>query len=939
MKGLFTDAPVPYEGAGRTVLRTIDVDTAGLELRYGVFPPFDLTALDIADGFRASAVAVDILFDDGSRLLDSPVVDQYGLPADARGSFERHALSPDQWNLRRIDLGPASRRAVALEIVSETALAGWLDAIDIVTPHRLDRTLRPSELVDTRRGSNSSPYLSRGNTAPFVATPHGAVFATPMTDVSNPHWNYAWNQHGDTRKPSLAALAISHSASIWIGDWGVVLFTPHGDGMFDHENETALPHRYAVELDSGVTAQAEPTSHGVVLRFTFPAGSGAIDLGSFGPAEFAWADGVLSGWVDGSSVHGHVIPRMFFSATTEGVTALTGTTLATTDSVELRIGTSLISRENAALAVPGSLDAQSEWDELLGRVTVKGATDDQLVTLYSNLYRMYLYPNRLGEAMPDGTVAHISPATGAVVPGELSANNGFWDTYRTIWPALVLLRPDAAAHLLDGFVQHYREGGWVPRWSAPGSLDAMVGTSFDIVFADAAAKGAVDPETGYRAALRDATARPAHPADGRKGLASSLYRGYVDRTVPEGLSWTVEGALNDFGLSVLAGRLGHTAEQRYFASRAFAHESLFDAATGFFRGREANGQFGADFEPFRWGGDYTETSAWTMAFAAPHDGAGLARMHDLRARLDEYFTIPETGREQFRGDYPTVIHEMVEARDLRMGLWGLSNQPAHHIPFLYAHAGDPASMQRIVAEARRRLFTGSEIGQGYPGDEDNGEMSAWWFFAALGLYPLTPGAAEYVVCGPLFPRMTVALPHGTLDVIAHGSGDYVQSLLVDGEPWEHITVPHSRIARGARLEFVLGPEPSDWGRDSRPFSHTGERLVDASPRARASVPALVDDIGETSVALDEITWEFDSPTTPLLYTITFESPGSHSWRLEASDDGERWSALDDRTVATEWPLQLRPFEIALPRAGRWFRLVGDGTRVVQVELLEAAPEP
>lgn len=897
--GLFTDAPLRYSGRGRLPLGPAG---GGSELRYAVFPVYD-------GGFGATAVAVDVVFDDGTRLLDGPAVDQYGLPADAAGSLAAHALMPDQWNLRRIDLG--GRRAVALEGVSETDGEGWLDGVVVGDP-------RPLPRVDTRRGSHSSPSLSRGNTAPFVAVPHGAVFATPMTDLSNPHWNYTWNAHGPGRLPSLAGLAISHSASIWIGDWGALAVIPDGDGTFDHDDEVALPHVYSVTRLDGVRAEATADDWGVVMRFT---GAGSLELNTFGPASFELRDGILTGWIDGSSVHGHVIPRVYVRAATTGVTRLDGTTLTVEAEATLRIGTSLISVENAP--VPGPFDevrdaAEQRWERIFSTVRVEGATDDERLTLYSNLYRMFLYPSRLGERMPDGTLAHFSPARGEVVPGALSANNGFWDTSRTIWPALVLLQPDTAAELLDGFVQHYREGGWVPRWSAPGSLDAMVGTSFDIVFADAASKGVVDPEVGWRAALRDATAVPPHPADGRKGLGSSLYRGYADRTTPEGLSWTMEGALNDYGLSVLAEMLGHAAERRYFASRALAHETLLDPATGFFRGRSAAGEFEEPFDPFAWGGDYTETSAWTTAFAAPH---AAARLRDLGPRLDEYFATPEPGDESVRGEYPTVIHEMVEARDLRMGLWGLSNQPAHHIPFLYAHAGRPADLQRIVAEARQRLFTGSEIGQGYPGDEDNGEMSAWWFWTALGLYPLTPGSGEYVVVGPLFERMTVDLPGGTLDVVAHGSGPYVQSLLLDGSPWDSVALPHARIAGGARLDFFLGGSPGAWGADTRPFSHQAPRLVDAS----SGGGTLSDDRGDTVVDVEEVTLAADG--TPVMYTLTFADPGTHTWRLEA--DG---AVIDERTETTEWPRQLRPFEIAVPRAAREFRLVG-ALRLTQVELL------
>ncbi|MGA1837777.1 GH92 family glycosyl hydrolase [Herbiconiux sp. 11R-BC] len=1023
--GLFGDEPLRYElpGGGAVSARAVLAEqaptpVAGLELRYAVLPVFDADAEEIADGFRASAVAVDVLFDDGSRLLDGAtsagtVLDQYGLPADAAGSFAGHAIAPDQWNLRRITFGADDPRvAVALELVARTPepsgsvgalLEGWLDGVGLVPRVGLDRSRPLAELVDTRRGTHSSPWLSRGNTAPFVAVPHGGVFATPMTDVSNPHWNYTWNKHGETHRPALQALAVSHSASIWVGDWGVVQFMPGagapvGDPAaraagFDHARETAHPHRYRVELDGGLTAEATAGDHSVVLRFGFPAGGGWVVVDCLAGGEFHYdhAAGVLTGWVDGSSVHGHEIPRVFVHVTVEGdagpdaehdggpvgdpVLACEQPADSPDDSprrvlrfaagvreVTLRVGTSLISTEVARLAAEretaGGLEAvaraaRERWDALLGRVRVEGATDDQLVTLASNLYRMFLYPNRLGELLPDGTEAHASTAVTAapvhtaahtglpVLPGPLSANNGFWDTYRTIWPALLLLEPDGAGELLDGFVQHYREGGWVPRWSAPGYLDAMVGTSFDIVAADAAMKRTpgLELREAYLAALRDATALPESAAVGRKGQAESLFRGRMGRGVPEGLSWTLESALNDYGLFVLAGLVDAPAERRYFASRALAHEELFDRGTGFFRGASAEHPDAEPFDPRVWGGDYTETNAYGMAFSAPHDGAGLAALHGgrdaLRAHLDGFFATPETAREAFRGEYPTVIHEMTEARDLRLGMWGLSNQPAHHIPFMYAFAGAPWRLQAIVREALARLFTGSEIGQGYPGDEDNGEMSAWWFFAALGLYPLVPGSGEYVLGSPLFPRMSVDAPRGgVIEVIAHGQAPgspYVQSVLVDGEPWPSLALPHERIAAGAVIEFTLGPEPSLWGSgpDAEPASLGGVMRQEGFARLQDAVvgsdrPALADDLAAASVELapgEAAVFELAPGSPAVLYTLTGDAPGIGAWALESSDDGVHWAVLDERAGEIWlWPGQLRPFEIASPRSARLVRL-------------------
>jgi len=781
--GLLTDEPVLASwsaGAAlsaRQRLATLDpVATDGRELRYAVLPAFDAEAESPADRFRASAIAVDVVFDDGSRLLDEAAFDQHGLPADPSSTFARHVLPPDQWALRRIAL-PPGRRAVALEVVvgapapsgrAAERLRAWVDGAALVPARVLDRSLPPSELVDTRRGSHSSPWLSRGLTVPLVGAPHGAVAAHPVTDAAHPHWNYTWNQHGARRRPGLQALSLSHTASIWIGDWGVLQVMPRPESApvaptdpsaretgFDHATEEAHPHRYRVVLDDGIVAEVTATDHVVVLRCTFPDPGGSLVLGALGPGELSFSPdstgGVLHGWIDGATVHGQVVPRMFVDARVEGpVSALVPRdgvlgVLALDPSggtvVELRIGTSLISREFArrardteAVAPFDELVARlgDRWDALLSLVEVEGASDDQLVTLVSNLARLFAYPNRLGERDADGREAHVDVArttapengpehTGAaVLPGPVTANHGFWDTYRTAWPALGLLTPASARSLLDGVVAQYRDGGWMPRWAAPGPLDAMVGTSADIVVADAAATGVLEPgpllEEAYAAALRDASVAPPHRALGRAGMPAALYRGFVGDDVPEGMSWGLEGALNDFGLYRLATLLDAPAERRWFASRALAAGRYFDPEAGFFRGLTPDGAFRTDFDPRTWGGDYTETNAWGMAFSVPHDGAGLATLHGgprgLRAKLDAFFATAETADAEFRGSYPTVIHEMTEARNVRLGMWGVSNQPAHHIPYLYLHAGYPAGAQRIVREALDRLFTGSELGQG-----------------------------------------------------------------------------------------------------------------------------------------------------------------------------------------------------------------------------------
>ncbi|MGI8868946.1 MAG: GH92 family glycosyl hydrolase [Mycobacteriales bacterium] len=670
--------------------------------------------------------------------------------------------------------------------------------------------------------------------------------------------------------------------------------------------------------------------------------------------------------------------------------------------VRVRLATSFLGLQQAGLNMAlelragDSVDtvaerAEREWAAILGLVEVEGASTDQLTTLYSNLYRLYLYPNIAHENV--GTAErpqyrYASPfrptegehdvvRTGSrIVDGKLFVNNGFWDTYRTTWPAYALLTPERAAELLDGFVQHFRDGGWMARWSSPGYADCMVGTSSDIVIADALVKDIALPDVAaaYDSAVKNATVPADDDAVGRKGLSRGIFTGYIDTGTPEGMSWSLESAINDFGLMVaselLRDRLGRdhpraaefAANAVYFRSRAVAYRLLFDESVGFFQGRTPSGDFrrsAPEYDPRDWGGDYTETNGWGMAFTAPHDGAGLAALYGgadrLRAKLDAFFAEPENAIEEHKGHYGQVIHEMTEARNVRMGMFGISNQPAHHIPYLYAFAGAPHRTQEIVAESVRRLFLGSEIGQGYPGDEDNGEMSAWWVFGALGIYPVTVGSPTYALTAPAFVKATVHLATGNDILInapaASPENVYIQSVHVNGHPWDAAYLPHDRLAAGCTIDVALGPKPSTWGAGSPPPSISdadGSRGLPmrditraGTTRAGGDADALVDDRGERPVDLGPSGWishESDDAATVRVYTVTASrdcGAAPSGWILEASADGTAWTELDRVSGAEfRWPRQTRAFLVAEPAAYRHHRLTFvDAGPIAQVEFL------
>lgn len=971
---------------------------------------------EIVDGDIATStgVALDLVLDDGRRISTLDLRDNHGVRLGAAAQRLSNTLYPQQWAHKAVQLGTLKgRRIKAIELdlqpVPGRAASGWIDDI-VVGEVARGAAKRPSDLVLTTRGTQANGTFSRGNNIPATAVPHGFNFWTPATDAGTLSWLYRWNEQNDAdNRPRLQALSLSHQPSPWMGDRQTFQIMPsNATGQpdpdrkkralsFSHENEVARAHTYRVDFDNGMRAEIAPSERAAIFRFKFPQGGDANllfdNVDERGGLSFDAATQTLRGFTDTRSGLSNGASRMFVFARFDqrwkdsGALATgrpTGFIKFNADNgeVRMRIATSLISVEQAQKNLDLEIGdagfdtvrerAQAAWDAELGRVKVEGASDDQLTTVYSNLYRLFLYPNVGHEnvgtaAQPDwrhadqsgwsktNTGGDAARTSVPVVAGKVYVNNGFWDTFRTTWPAYSLLAPKRAGEMVDGFLQQYRDGGWVARWSSPGYADLMVGTSSDVAFADAWLKGVrgFDAHQAYEAALKNATVVPPVSNVGRKGLGRSMYRGYAELSVHEGMSWTLEGALNDFGLAQMATALaaadGDTARARryreeaaYFGARAADYMHVYDPATGFFRGRDDKGAWrepAKAFEPRRWGGDYTEANAWNFAFTVPHDAEGLASLLGGRAklagRLDAFFATPETAEAKFAGSYRQVIHEMTEARDVRMGMYAHSNQPSHHIPWMYVTAGQPWKTQKITRDIVSRLYLGSEIGQGYAGDEDNGEMSAWYTFAMLGLYPLRMGSPEYVIGSPAFDRTEVRLENGrTLTVIATNNGPenvYVQSLKVNGKPWNKPWIRHDEIAAGATLEFAMGSTPSKWGSDAGalPASMTaaGKRpagLLDRSKGAKVTLDdksgaaALVDDDAATTLVLPAgARVGFTLPKAAKLshYTITSgKTPlDKMSWTLEGRDAKGGWVVLDQRENETfAWERQLRPFGIAKP---------------------------
>lgn len=1002
-----------------TLYSGLDVDVVSdLRLNYKVFP-----VLDAAQTYAATFVAVDLTFTDGTVLsaTDATNVYGYGVAADAQGSS--NTLWPNQWNSVSVDLSAfAGKRIDSVRFVYDnpgggdgrietpsggTTIDGWLDDISIEPAPALDTSDGLVDYVDTRRGTNSTGGFSRGNNIPAAAWPNGFNFITPMTNADNVGTLYHYQRENDAlNRPSLNGIGFSHQPSIWMGDRNQLAVMPAvGDNpssdlndrrlAFSHANEIAHPDLYQVAFDNGITTAVTPTDHGAVYRFTFSGDTSSVLIDQLVDSSRLTVSGtVVSGWVDGGSGYpGRT--RMFvygefdrspqaFGATTvgnrNGSARYAAFDTSSQKTVELRLASSFLSQDQAAHTFDLELDGvgfdeahqavADAWNDRLSVVSdVKGASDAQLETLYSSLYRLNLYPNSQFEntgSAANPTYAYASPtlptqgsatdtATNAQIKnGQIYVNNGFWDTYRTAWPLYSLLYPEQTQTLVNGFVEQYRNGGWIARWSSPGYADLMTGTSSDVSFAEAYAAGAIDTPLAleaFDAAVKNATVLPDSNQVGRKGLDTSIFLGFTPETTHESASWGLEGFINDFGIAEMAGRLAEDPatpearradlreQQTYFSSRAEHFTEMFNTDAGTFTARNADGSWpvGADFDKKAWGGAFTEASAWTFGYHAPQDVDGLAALYGGRGQLVDNLRAFLTERE--KADH-SGIHEAREARDVRLGMLGFSNQVSHHIPYVLAEAGDPSGAQELIRDIQNRMFVGSDIGQGYPGDEDNGEMSAWYVFSALGFYPLQVGSGDYTIGTPLFDEATLHFGGKTLTVSAPGasSGEtYVDGVTLNGTSINATTFDGSGLREGGTLTFQMSATPSTWGaKDTAEPVQAPTALVDATKAGFGTLVAadgtpvagLTDDNMRSSTSFSsgsaDLVWtsasgpvHVDSYT--LTSTTTAQAPAS--WTLSGSTDGQSWQTLDQRDGQSfSWNNQTRPFTAASHGAFTHYRL-------------------
>ena len=715
----------------------------------------------------------------------------------------------------------------------------------------------PVDYVSTLVGTQSKFELSTGNTYPATALPWGMNFWTPQTGKMGDGWAYTYDAD------KIRGFKQTHQPSPWMNDYGQFAIMPITGGLvfdqdrraswFSHKAEVAKPYYYKVYLaDHDVTTELAPTERAAMFRFTYPETKNAyvivdaFDKGSYVkiiPEEnkIIGYSTKNSGGVPENFKNYFVIqfdkPFTFISTVSENnilpneteakgnhTGAVIGFATKKGEIVHARVASSFISPEQAELNLKelgkNSFDqlvanGREVWNREMSKIEVEDDNIDNLRTFYSCLYRSMLFPRSFYEIDAKGQVMHYSPYNGEVRPGYMFTDTGFWDTFRCLFPFLNLMYPSMNLKMQEGLVNAYKESGFLPEWASPGHRDCMVGNNSASVVTDAYIKGlrGYDIETLWEALKHGANAHLRGTASGRLGYESYNQLGYVANNIGIGqnVARTLEYAYNDWAIYTLGKKLGKPeSEIDIYKKRALNYKNVYHPERKLMVGKDNKGVFNPNFDAVDWSGEFCEGNSWHWSFCVFHDPQGLIDLmggkKEFNTMMDSVFVIPGKLGMESRG----MIHEMREMQVMNMGQYAHGNQPIQHMVYLYNYSSEPWKAQYWIREIMNKLYTAGP--DGYCGDEDNGQTSAWYVFSALGFYPVCPGTDEYIIGTPLFKSAKLHLENGkTITIKADNNqldNRYIKEMKINGKSNSRNYLTHDQLIKGANIQFQMSPVPN-----------------------------------------------------------------------------------------------------------------------------------
>lgn len=720
------------------------------------------------------------------------------------------------------------------------------------------KTTEPIDYVSTLTGTLSKFELSTGNTYPATALPWGMNFWVPQTGNMGDGWTYTYTAD------KIRGFKQTHQPSPWMNDYGQFSIMPVTGNLtfdqdrraswFSHKSEVAKPNYYKVYLaDYDITTEITPTERAAIFRFTFPETDkayvivDAFDRGSY--VKIIPEEKKIVGYTTRNSggvpenfknyfvvefdkpftytasVAGGMINSKSLESKDSHAGGVIGFATKRGEIVHARVASSFISPEQAELNLKelgaDSFNQVAEkgrkvWNDVLGRISIEDDNTDRLRTFYSCLYRSVLFPRSFYEINEKGETVHYSPYNGQVLPGYMFTDTGFWDTFRCLFPFLNLMYPSMNEKMQEGLVNAYKESGFLPEWASPGHRNIMVGNNSASIVSDAYIKGlrGYDIETLWEALKHGANnMHPKVSASGRAGYKYYNKLGYV----PDNVGWgqsaarTLEYAYDDWTIYQLGKKLNKPqSEIEIYAKRAMNYKNLYNPQYKLMTGRSDNGEFDKNFVAEDWSGAFCEGNSWHWSFCVFHDPQGLIDLMGGRKEfitmMDSVFIVPGNKGMESRG----IIHEMREMQVMNMGQYAHGNQPIQHMIYLYNYAAEPWKAQYWVREVMDKLY--SYTPDGYCGDEDNGQTSAWYVFSALGFYTVCPGTDQYVIGSPIFKSATLNLENGKKVIIksnnTSSNNRYIASMKLNGKVYTKNYLTHKDLLDGASIVFDMSSVPN-----------------------------------------------------------------------------------------------------------------------------------
>lgn len=732
------------------------------------------------------------------------------------------------------------------------------------------------DYVNPLMGTDSKKSMSNGNTYPAIATPWGMNFWTPMTSKMGDGWAYNYDDD------KIRGIKQTHQPSPWINDYAAFSFMAvtgelkyqedERASWFSHKAETVKPYHYRTYLaEYDVVAEVAPTSRAAHFKFTFPeADSSYIMLDAFFKgsmvkiipeerkiigycrnnkggvpdnfhnyfvAEFDKDFEITHTWKDNWELQ-----KNNLNSEGKHVGAIIGFKTKKGEVVNVKVASSFISHEQAQLNLDREIGensfedtkekAKNAWEDELSRIKIEDDNSDHIKTFYSCLYRVLLFPRTFYEFDADNKMVHYSPYNGNVLPGYMFTDNGFWDTFRAVFPFFNMMYPEQNNKVMEGLANTYKESGWLPEWASPGHRACMIGSNSAPIIADAYLKGTIKNEKTaeilFEALLKNATVEEGRPVRsvGREGLHYYNTLGYVpyDVNIRENAAKTLEYAYADFTIGQMAEKMGKMAIAKTYYEQSYRYKNVFDTSTNLMRGKNEDGTFQSPFNPLKWGGAFTEGNSLHYTWSVFQDIDGLINLmggkENFIKQLDGVFTMPPKYDASY---YGKVIHEIREMEVANMGNYAHGNQPIQHMIYLYNYAGVPYKAQDKIRKVLTKLYTPTP--DGYCGDEDNGQTSAWYVFSALGFYSVTPATDEFIIGSPLFKKATLHLRNGNTFIIEAKNNSknnfYIQSARLNNSDYQNSFIKCSDIQKGGFLEFEVSNTPNkSWGskKQNAPFS-------------------------------------------------------------------------------------------------------------------------